>query len=235
MQTNSLVHDNVRFGSDCSVGDFCAIGVPPRDHVEGQLATVFGHRATFRSHAVVYAGNVAGDDVVIGHGAYIRENNRIGDRVEIGALNVWEGRVEVADDVQTGPLTGIAELTRVGRGVVIGAQVGIAGVLHPLSTLAKETAKGPTIGDGVTIGSGASIGPCLRIGEGAYVEAGAVVVRDVLPFAVVAGNPAKQIGDVTELHPEVISRISRFVDVSPEGIELRRRDFAAEPTHFPPR
>ena len=141
----------------------------------------------------------------------------------------------VGDDVQFGAQTGVAEFTVIGRGVVIGPQVGIAAVLHPLSPLAKETAKGPTIGDAVTIGASVSIGPGLRIGEGAYLEPGSVVMRDVLPFSVVAGNPAKQIGDVMELHPEVLGRLSRFVDLSPASVEARRSEFAAAPTYFPPR
>ncbi|HVT29589.1 MAG TPA: hypothetical protein VHE81_16350, partial [Lacipirellulaceae bacterium] len=134
-----------------------------------------------------------------------------------------------------GAQTGIAEYTEIGNGVVIGHQVGIAGVLHPLTRLAKETGRGPSIGDGVTVRAGVSILPGIRIGAGAYVERGAVVVRDVRPFAVVAGNPAKQVGDVRELHPEVMERIMKFVDTSDDAVEELRRQFDEVPTHFPPR
>jgi acetyltransferase-like isoleucine patch superfamily enzyme len=46
-----------------------------------------------------------------------------------------------------------------------------------------------------SIGSNATILPNLTVGEGAIVGAGAVVTRDVPDFAVVAGVPAKIIGD----------------------------------------
>lgn len=50
------------------------------------------------------------------------------------------------------------------------------------------------IGDHVWIGAGATILKGVEIGEGAVVAAGAVVTRDVPPFAIVGGVPAKQIG-----------------------------------------
>ena len=45
-----------------------------------------------------------------------------------------------------------------------------------------------------TIGTGAVVLPYLRIGEGAVVGAGAVVIRDVAPYSVVVGNPARVVG-----------------------------------------
>lgn len=58
-----------------------------------------------------------------------------------------------------------------------------------------------------SIGSNATILP-IEIGEGALVAAGAVVTRDVPAFAVVAGNPARVIGDVRERRPSAASRLS---------------------------
>ena len=235
MKNTSIIHGNVSFGEQCLVEDFCTIGVPPQGHDDGSLPTTFGHRARISSHSVIYAGNEFGDDFVVGHGAYLRDGNQIGDRVEVGPLNVWEGKVTVANDVTIGAQTGIAEYTVIGSGVVIGHQVGIAGVLHPLTQMAKESGRGPTICDGVSIGTGSSILPGLRIGVGAYVEKGSVVVRDVRPFSVVAGNPAKQIGDVRKLHPEALEHIRKYVDTSDESIELISREFDEAHTSFPPR
>ncbi len=235
MKNTSIIHGNVTFGRHCFVEDFCTIGIPPQGHRDGGLPTTFGDRARISSHSVIYAGNEFGDDFVLGHGAYIRDGNQVGNRVEIGALNVWEGKVTVANDVTIGAQTGIAEYTVIGRGVVIGHQVGIAGVLHPLARLAKETGRGPTIGEGVTVATGVSILPGLRIGAGAFVERGAVVVRDVRPFTVVTGNPAKQVGDVRELHPEVLERVRKHVDTSEDAIETLRQDFDQVASNFPPR
>ena len=59
---------------------------------------------------------------------------------------------------------------------------------------ASYQAKGPTtIGDGAWIGMRAMLMPGVTIGEGAIIAAGAVVTRNVAPYAVVGGNPAQLI------------------------------------------
>jgi maltose O-acetyltransferase len=51
------------------------------------------------------------------------------------------------------------------------------------------------IGDRVWIGYRAIILPGVKIGEGAVIGAGAVVTRDVAPFTIVAGSPARKVGE----------------------------------------
>ena len=58
--------------------------------------------------------------------------------------------------------------------------------------------KGPTIRRGARIGGGAVLLPGIEIGEEAFVGAGAVVVRDVAPRALMVGNPARQLRDVPD-------------------------------------
>ena len=58
-----------------------------------------------------------------------------------------------------------------------------------------------------SIGSSATVLP-IEIGEGALVAAGAVVSRDVPAFAIVAGNPARVIGDVRQRRPSAVSGLS---------------------------
>ena len=54
------------------------------------------------------------------------------------------------------------------------------------------------IGDNVFLGYGVIVLPGVRIGDGAIIGAGSVVTKDVLPYSIVAGNPAKQISTVDE-------------------------------------
>ena len=62
-------------------------------------------------------------------------------------------------------------------------------------TLADGTPSGcPVLGDRVDVGANAVLIGAIKIGDGAVIGAGAVVVRDVPPGAVVAGNPARVIG-----------------------------------------
>src|SRR5439155_2346101 len=59
-----------------------------------------------------------------------------------------------------------------------------------------EQIKGPTIRRGARVGGGAVLCPGIEIGEEAFVGAGAVVTKDVLPRTVVVGNPARVIREV---------------------------------------
>ncbi len=75
--------------------------------------------------------------------------------------------------------------------VFVGHGVMFANDLYPLIADGSNL-RGTIVEDDVAIGSGATILP-VKIGRGAIVGAGAVVITDVPPFAIVAGNPARVI------------------------------------------
>lgn len=82
-----------------------------------------------------------------------------------------------------------------GNRVSIGPRVTISSYAHP-SSVDKDgnwetTSNAVVVEDGVLIGMGAVILPGVHIRRGAYVAAGAVVTRDVDPFTLVAGVPAR--------------------------------------------
>jgi len=58
----------------------------------------------------------------------------------------------------------------------------------------KALMKGPTIRRGARVGGGAVLLPGIEVGEEAFVGAGAVVTKDVIPYALMAGVPARRIG-----------------------------------------
>lgn len=225
-------YSNVLIGEECSFGDFAIIGMPPRGHRDGELSTVLGNRIVIQSHALISAGNVFGDECIVGHSIFIGANNRFGQRVKLGALCVIERDNLVEDDVVFESQTGLAELTIVERGVWIGAHVSMASVLHPLCPKAKECMKGPHLYRGVTVGSAAMLYPDVRIGEGAYVEPGSIVMRDVRPYSVVAGNPAKEVGDIFTLYPGRLERIEPYVDLSQDSIIQAITRFEEKPGLF---
>lgn len=88
----------------------------------------------------------------------------------------------------------------IGDNVFIGPNVSIYTACHPLDAARRRTgrewAESVRIGNDVWIGGGTSILPGVSIGDGAVVGAGAVVSRDVAPYTVVAGNPARKIKDI---------------------------------------
>lgn len=84
---------------------------------------------------------------------------------------------------------------RTGNDVSIGPEAAILTLGHdPQSPDFTDRGGDVTIGDRVWIGYRSIVLPGITIGEGAVVGAGAVVTKDVEPFAIVAGNPARKIG-----------------------------------------
>ncbi|MCQ2392167.1 MAG: sugar O-acetyltransferase, partial [Kiritimatiellae bacterium] len=90
---------------------------------------------------------------------------------------------------------------RIGDNVWIAPNVGIYAAGHPLDVEERvagyEYAFPVTIGDNVWIGGGVTIIGGVTIGKNAVVAAGSVVIRDVPPNTLVAGNPARVIRKIT--------------------------------------
>lgn len=85
---------------------------------------------------------------------------------------------------------------RTGRNVSIGPEATILTLGHdPRSATFEDRGGDVVIGDGVWIGFRAIILPGVKIGEGAVIGAGSVVTKNVEPYAIVAGNPAKKVGE----------------------------------------
>lgn len=121
-------------------------------------------------------GAVIGCDCIIGKDVYIDRGVRVGNRCKIqNGVSVFRG-VEIEDDVFLGPhMTFTNDL--VPRAFNSDWEV--------MPTLVKK---------GASIGANATIVCGVTIGEYAMVGAGAVVTRDVEPYALVVGNPARRIG-----------------------------------------
>ena len=84
---------------------------------------------------------------------------------------------------------------RTGNDVSIGPEAAILTLGHdPQSPAFADRGGEVVIGDRVWIGHRALILPGINIGEGAVVAAGAIVTKNVEPFTIVAGNPARPIG-----------------------------------------
>ena len=198
------VYENVVLGQGSVMEDYCILGTPPRHVREGELPTIIGNGAVLRSHTVIYAGNVIGRNFQTGNKVNIRESNRIGDDVSVGTLSVIEHHVEIRDNVRIHTQAFIPEFSILEEGCWIGPNVVLTNAKYPLSPGVKDHLAGPVIRRGAKIGANATLLPGVIIGEYALVGAGAVVVRDVLPGTVVAGNPARVIRQVADLPYSVV-------------------------------
>jgi acetyltransferase-like isoleucine patch superfamily enzyme len=195
----SKIYKNVQLGAGTAVEDFSLVGVPPRGAADGDLPTIIGDNSVIRSHAVIYAGNVIGSHFQTGNKVNIRESNAIGDNVSVGTLSVVEHHVTIGNGVRIHTQAFVPEFTVLEEGCWIGPNVVLTNAKYPLSPGVKDQLVGPTIRKGAKIGANSTILPGVVVGENALVGAGSVVVRDVPDGAVVAGNPARVIGKISDL------------------------------------
>jgi len=193
------VYPNVVLGHGSSLGQYVILGEPPRNTLGGELRTVIGSNAVIRSHTVIYAGNIIGDDFQTGHGVLIREENQIGHDVSIGSHSVIEHHVRIGNHVRIHSSAFIPEFSELEDGCWIGPCVVLTNARYPRSPGAKQTLRGPVIRSGAKVGAGAVLLPGVTVGQDALIGAGAVVVQDVPDGKVVVGNPARVINDVTRL------------------------------------
>jgi UDP-2-acetamido-3-amino-2,3-dideoxy-glucuronate N-acetyltransferase len=125
----------------------------------------------------VMPGAVIGERCTLGQNVVVMPGTRIGNNVKIqNNVSIYEG-VELEDDVFCGP------------------SMVFTNVLNPRSHVSrKHDYRKTLVRRGATIGANATIVCGATLGEYAFVAAGAVVTKDVKPFALVAGVPATQIG-----------------------------------------
>lgn len=190
---------NVFFADTPTPGEFCIIGEPPRGKKTGELETRIGARAVIRSHTVIYAGNVIGDDFQTGHGVLVREENQIGNNVSIGSHSIVEHHVKIGNNVRLHSNVFVPEFTVLEDDCWLGPNVVVTNARYPQSKRVKEQLRGAHIKRGAKIGANATLLPGIVIGENALVGAGAVVTKHVPDGAVVAGNPARVIKHVRDI------------------------------------
>ena len=150
-----------------------------------------------------------GENVVIEPGVLIfrPDHVKIGSNVYIGHYAILRGYdtggLEIGDDTWIGQLCYINSA----GGVKIGSHVGIGPCVKIMTSKHGEEGRDVpvllcdlefapvTIEDDSDIGMGAIILPGRKIGKGAIVGAGAVITHDVEPYSIVAGVPARKLGE----------------------------------------
>lgn len=121
-----------------------------------------------------------GSNVNIEHGAMITSLMTIGDNSGVGINAKMHGRVTIGRNVMMGPDC-----------IIYTKNHAFSDTSVPMCEQGFQEEKPVTIADDVWIGGRVIILPGVNIGEGAIVGAGAVVTKNVPPYAIVGGNPAR--------------------------------------------
>ncbi len=140
-----------------------------------------------------------GKGTKIWHFSHIMSNCSIGKACNIGQNVVVSPKVVLGKNVKVQNNVSIYTGVICEDDVFLGPSMVFTNVMNPRSAIKRQDKYQNTIvKKGASIGANATIICGNNIGEYAFVGAGAVVTKEILPFALVVGNPSKQIGWVSE-------------------------------------
>jgi len=158
-----------------------------------------GPGACLRSGTVVYVGSTIGRNLSTGHGVIIREENAIGDDVQIWSHAVVDYGCRIGSRVKIHCQVYVAQFTILEDDVFLAPGVTVANDPHPGCPASHECMRGPTVRRGAQIGAGVTLLPGVVIGEYALIGAGSVVTRDIPARTVAYGNPARVARGIDEI------------------------------------
>jgi UDP-2-acetamido-3-amino-2,3-dideoxy-glucuronate N-acetyltransferase len=149
--------------------------------------------------AVIDAGCQIGKGTKIWHFSHIMPNAVIGENCNIGQNVVISPDVYLGNNVKVQNNVSIYTGVTCDDDVFLGPSMVFTNVTNPRSAIVRRDQYAKThVGKGASIGANATIVCGHDIGEFAFIGAGAVVTKNILPFALVVGNPARQIGWISE-------------------------------------
>ena len=149
--------------------------------------------------AVIDQGSTIGRGTKIWHFSHIMPTAIIGEDCNIGQNGVVSPGVVLGNNVKVQNNVSIYTGVTCEDYVFLGPSMVFTNVINPRSAIIRrEEFMKTNVGKGASIGANATIVCGNNIGSYSLIGAGSVVTKEVLPFALVVGNPAKQIGWVSE-------------------------------------
>jgi UDP-2-acetamido-3-amino-2,3-dideoxy-glucuronate N-acetyltransferase len=149
--------------------------------------------------AIIDDGALIGEESRVWHFVHVCSGARIGKRCSLGQ-NVFVGnKVVIGDNVKIQNNVSIYDNVTLEDGVFCGPSMVFTNVYNPRAMVVrKDEYRSTLVQRGATLGANCTIVCGVTVGMYAFVGAGAVVNRDVLPYALMVGVPARQIGWMSE-------------------------------------
>ena len=155
----------------------------------------------FYAHPSAYIdeGCTIGEGTKIWHFSHIMSHCRLGKNCNIGQNVVISSEVVLGENVKVQNNVSIYTGVTCDDDVFLGPSMVFTNVINPRSAVNRKSEYLKThVGKGASIGANATIVCGHDIGAFAFIGAGAVVTKEVLAYALVVGNPARQIGWMSE-------------------------------------
>lgn len=154
--------------------------------------------------AIIDDGAEIGDGCRIWHWAHVCSDAKIGRNVSLGQ-NVFVGnRVVIGESCKIQNNVSVYDNVTLEEGVFCGPSMVFTNVYNPRALISrKDQFRDTHVEKGATLGANCTIVCGVTIGEYAFIAAGAVVNKDVKPYALMAGVPAKQIGWMSQYGEQI--------------------------------
>ena len=140
-----------------------------------------------------------GSGTNIWHFSHVMSNCVMGENCNLGQNVVISPEVILGNNVKVQNNVSIYTGVICEDDVFLGPSMVFTNIINPRSAIKRKDQYSKTlVKRGVSIGANATIVCGITIGEFAFIGAGAVVLKDILPYALVVGNPSRQIGWISE-------------------------------------
>jgi UDP-2-acetamido-3-amino-2,3-dideoxy-glucuronate N-acetyltransferase len=172
--------------------------------------------------AVIDDGCKIGKGTKIWHFSHIMPGSEIGENCNIGQNVVISPGVILGRNVKVQNNVSVYTGVTCDDDVFLGPSMVFTNVINPRSAINRKDQYGSTIVEkGASIGANATIICGIRIGKYSFVGAGAVVTKDVKPYALVMGNPARQTGWMSEYGHKLVFDKNGIAACSESGDRYR--------------
>jgi dTDP-4-amino-4,6-dideoxygalactose transaminase/acetyltransferase-like isoleucine patch superfamily enzyme len=200
-----IIHSGTKIGANTRIGDGCVVGRPPTPAATSTVAVeelpplVIGESCTLSSYVILYRGTTIGDSCFFGDCAAVREKCSLGSHVLVGRGVTVENNVEIGDysKAQTGAY--ITAYCKMADHVFVAPMVTTTNDNYMGRTEKRFASRaGAIFMRGCRVGGGSHLLPGVTIGEESFVATGSIVTKDVPPYQLVMGTPARVVRPVPE-------------------------------------
>jgi UDP-2-acetamido-3-amino-2,3-dideoxy-glucuronate N-acetyltransferase len=175
--------------------------------------------------AVIDNGCKIGKGTKIWHFSHVMSGSEIGENCNIGQNVVISPGVKLGRNVKVQNNVSLYTGVICEDDVFLGPSMVFTNVINPRSAIIRKDSYYTTIVEkGASIGANATIVCGNKIGTFAFIGAGAVVTKDVKPYALVIGNPARQTGWMSEYGLKLFFDNSGMATCSESGERYSLKD-----------